>query len=476
MPDLLGATNPVPGYDKSLSNNRMPQTAPENPHIQNAPNLSKVNRADQRTDRQDSNLQGDGPIRYDSNFQTFLQRLRAAPSMSESLSRLFAGERTVVLSGMSEGVATEMAKAFELLEMDEGQLLEFLKGQMRAGTRFGGALFALLRGAYARASSDAVQTDILKFLKSYADFSSTAHIEGNLLRELRGMADTMPASWGAKLYELLAQLENGIAAGDRQGNLALLQKGVIPYMSEYVERTHDMGTPRELLTMLTLNVARYQNGSVENLLELFHQLGGYGTLKGQLGGIDDQSLLTLLQSGTGRDARAVQFADHLSAAAAAALRGEGSADVQQIFRNLVSAMLVNESVYMPINHYLLPLEWNGRMLFSELWVDPDAENDRGDGSGRKDHGMKLLFKIDVQSLGFFDVILTTRGSEVEVQVGCPARALPFAQRIEQSLTDIVRRNDLTPARVTVRRMDKPVTLTEVFPKIFEKRSGVNVRA
>ena len=231
MPDLLGATNPVPGYDKSLNNNRMPQTAPENPHIQNAPNLSKVNRADRRTDRQDSNLQGDGPIRYDSNFQAFLQRLRAAPSMSESLSRRFAGERTVVLSGMSEGVATEMAKAFELLDMDEGQLLEFLKGQMRAGTRFGGALFALLRGAYARASSDAVQTDILKFLKSYADFSSTAHIEGNLLRELRGMADTMPASWGAKLYELLAQLENGIAAGDRQGNLALLQKGVIPYMS-----------------------------------------------------------------------------------------------------------------------------------------------------------------------------------------------------------------------------------------------------
>ena len=32
-----------------------------------------------------------------------------------------------------------------------------------------------------------------------------------------------------------------------------------------------------LLTMLTLNVARYQNGSVENLLELFHQLGRDGS-------------------------------------------------------------------------------------------------------------------------------------------------------------------------------------------------------
>ena len=80
----MGATNPVPGYDKSLNNNRIPQTAPENPHIQNAPDLSKVNRADRRTDRQDSNLQGDGPIRYDSNFQTFLQRLRAAKKITYS--------------------------------------------------------------------------------------------------------------------------------------------------------------------------------------------------------------------------------------------------------------------------------------------------------------------------------------------------------------------------------------------------------
>ena len=53
----------------------------------------------------------------------------------------------VDIIGLAEGVAAEMSKAFELLEMDEGQLLEFLKGQMRAGTRFGGALFALLRGA-----------------------------------------------------------------------------------------------------------------------------------------------------------------------------------------------------------------------------------------------------------------------------------------------------------------------------------------
>ena len=176
-----------------------------------------------------------------------------------------------------------MGRLLEMMRMDESQLLDFLQGQFKTGTRFGGALFALLRSAYARAASEGVRTDILQFLKAYVDFDSTKHIEGNLLRDLQSMADAMPSSWAEKLRDLTAQLQNGIAAGNRQGNLQLLQREIFPYMSSYVERTHDMGTPRALLTMLALNVARYENGSEEKLLEGFHQLSGYGTLKGQLG-------------------------------------------------------------------------------------------------------------------------------------------------------------------------------------------------
>ena len=81
MPDILGATNPVPGYDKT-SLNRNVTVSPEStpPQIQNVPDPTRVNRADNRTEQQDSNLQGDGKIRYDSNFQTFLPRLRDAPN------------------------------------------------------------------------------------------------------------------------------------------------------------------------------------------------------------------------------------------------------------------------------------------------------------------------------------------------------------------------------------------------------------
>ena len=136
-------------------------------------------------------------------------------------------------------------------------------------------------------------------------------------------------------------------------------------------------------------------------------------------------------------------------------------------------MLLNESVYMPVNHYLIPMEWNGRMLFSELWVDPDAEEESGSRSGQKT--MRFLFKMDVQSLGLFDIVLTAQGSDVDVQIACPDTAAPFSKQIGDAVSQILTRNDLKPARVAVRRMDRPVTLTEVFPKIFEGKNSVNVK-
>ena len=472
MPDLLGPANPVPGYDKAVTN-RTIQVQPEQTQIQNIADPSRITRADQRAEQQQS--QGEG-VRYDSNFATFLQRLREASGSLRSMATLLAGRSgTVVLSGLSKGTAQEMAQLMEMLKMDQNQLLDFLTSQFKAGTRFSGPLFALLRGAYDRAASDSVRTDILQFLKSYADYSSTAHIEGNLLRNLEDMMAAMPASWAEKLDELIAQLKNGMAAGDRQGNLQLLQQKLIPFMGQYVERTHDLGRPRDLLSQLVLNLARYENGSETNLLESFHQLTGYGTLREQLGAIDDEALLALLnKSLPDPDSPALQFTSHLLSVASGALRGEGSSEVQQAFQNLMAALLINESVYMPVNHFILPLQWDDRLLFSELWVDPDAEEEGGQRS-RPGSSKRFLLKMDIQSLGLFDVILLTQNREVDVQIACPEKVAPFAREIEQAIAQILRNNELTPARIAVRKMDRPVALTEVFPRIFEGMNSVNVK-
>ena len=108
MPDLLGATNPVPGYDNTVTNRNIP-ISPDNTQVQNVPDPSRVTGADNRTEQQDASQSG-GQVRYDSNFQTFIQQLRQSQGGMESLSRLILREGATVASGMGEGIAEEMAR------------------------------------------------------------------------------------------------------------------------------------------------------------------------------------------------------------------------------------------------------------------------------------------------------------------------------------------------------------------------------
>ena len=476
MPDLLGVTNPVPGQDSNNINRNLP-VSPNDTRIQNAPDLNRVTRSDNRTERQDAGESGSQALRYDSNFASFLQRLANTPDMRESLTTLFAMyEGKVVSSGIEEGLAAEMGALLEMLKMDEGALDKFLSAQLANGARFGGALFNILREAFASGNSEAVRTNILQFLKKYSDYSSSEHIQGNLLRNLTKLTRAIPASYGSQLLPMVSELEEKMNSGDRAGALKLLQGKILTFLAGYTAKTNDMGLSRTLTSMLALEVSRYENGSEEGLLQAFHQLISSPGLREKLGGLSDEAFLKLLHSTSfAKASDSDQFAAQLAKAAQSALQSGAGREVQEAFRNIISAFLVNESVHMPLNHILLPLEWDGKMVFSEMWVDPDAEENLKRGRGERENVLRFLFKIDIQSLGFFDMVLTCQGERVDIQVFCPERVAPFSQLVEGELSRILTDNGLTANLVQVQQMERPLTISGVFPRIFEGENSINVK-
>ena len=116
MADLLGAANRVPGYDSSNNNRALPAAPRQgDTQIQNV----VVGRADGRTEQQgaDNNLQS-GDLRYDSNLQTFLQRLRETPELPE-LTRSLVLLRSIASSpGLQPGIAQEISQFLEMLQLD----------------------------------------------------------------------------------------------------------------------------------------------------------------------------------------------------------------------------------------------------------------------------------------------------------------------------------------------------------------------
>ena len=142
MPNITSVTNPVPGQEGNTY--RSPIT-PNDTQIQNIPDPTRVGRADARSDRQDT-ANMDVGRRYDSYFQTFLQALRSSGSITETAARfLIAHSGTLVLSGLSDGIAQELAQFMQMLSVGPEELLSLLQNQLSSGARFSGKLFDALR-------------------------------------------------------------------------------------------------------------------------------------------------------------------------------------------------------------------------------------------------------------------------------------------------------------------------------------------
>lgn len=478
MPNLLGVTNPVPNYD--ASNNRINSTVPKptDTQIQNIPDPSRVGRADARTDQQGAdNSLNTNVLRYDSNFQFFLQELRNMPELTVELSKAIAWMRGIATTpGLSEGIAKELEGLLQMFQMDTEQFRNFFLSQVQTNNRFSGPLFSILRQVYQQTSSQSVQESILNFVKRYSDFSSTDHIGRHMLQMLQQIKDYMPQSWRGQLLDLIGKLENGLQAGDRSGNLKLLQGEILPYLSSYITRYHDLGTARTLLGMLVLDMARYENGGENGLMMAFRQLGGYGEKLSGLGKLDDAAVWNLLKDSLfAKSVETDQFATQLAQTATRALNGEYGAEMHEAFQEIMRALMVNESVYMPLNHMIIPLEYEGKRLYSEFWVDPDAEEKQGEAKDAEREKIQFLFKMDIESLGFMEMTLSAWKEQVELNIYGPQGVFSHAGIVAEDIKQILEDHNLVGKNIQVLEEKRPLTLTEVFPDLFEGKQSINVK-
>lgn len=474
MANLLGITNPVPAHERpTVSPNQQLMT--NDPMLQNVPDPTKITRSDNRSEQQSSSEgEGNKKLQFSSNFGSFMQKLMESKELNETLADVMIR----FAKGAQQGpVAAALAEMMEMLKMDEGELLKFMTDQLSTGNRFGGALFNALREVFISTPSPALKEDVLQFLKNFSDFTSTDHVETNILRTMDKLTYTIPASYGNKLATLTGELAEALEKGDRQGALKLLQGKIIPFMGDYTKKTHDMGLSRTLISVLTYNTARLEGGSEEQLLNSFHQLNTHASLRSRLGGVSDEALIKLINSSTFMQAEDINpFATLLVEATGEAMTGESGSELQEVFKQVLDSFLLNESVYVPLNHLTIPLDWDGKFLFSQMWVDPDAEDNLKKGREHEDPIAKVFLKMDVEGLGLFDLVVACKNSETEMLLNCPPVVAEHSKVVGRDIANILRDNGLNPADIHVGEMQAPLQLLQVFPKIYEGEKSINVKA
>lgn len=485
MSNVLKVNQPVnSGFDNN--NVRNNPITPGDTQIQNVIDPSTVVRPDGKTEAEDKRF----AFSSESNYGNFITNMKEMPGLLELFSKIFVTDmKTMVNSGLGEDFAQKISEFMEMMKMDESQLLSFIKSQSSEAGKFGGVFFQALQEVLNGTGSLELRTGILDFLKHYSDMASSEHLLNNILMEIK---EVMPYLFKADSDELAVITEHLLRGNEGEpkeeghllerldenirNNSRVLKEELLPFFSKYVSRTHDFGKTRDLMTLITLNISRYVNGGKDTVIQSFEKLLQFGDFRERLGEIKGDNLEAILNRLIGEVKNGEQnpWTEKFISLIRAGLSGDGGYEGKAIFRNIMNSMLLNESVYMPLIHTMIPVNLNGNIMFSEIWADPDAENGY-DERGEEKRGIRMLIKFDIKDVGFFDVVLNYMDGNVDLMIAYPPRLAAAEKDIRKEIGKIVTDNGLSFQSIEIARSLLPITLMEVFPKISEGRNSVNVR-
>lgn len=467
MVDILRVDTPVTGSENA--SRLKPHHNPQQDQLYNVADPSRVAKT------QDQNVNADKqPNQYaatmDSNFDKFMQSIRNLTSLTETYGEIFFSKLgSQVNAGLDTDFTEELAQYMHLLKMTDLELLNFLKGQKNQSVKFSGPFFDLLCQTVKESGSNELKGAVLDFLRRYDSMTSGNHILNNMIANLKNIVVNMPQSKGAQLNGMIERLVRHHSNGENAQNLEVLKNEIVPFLANYVSSTKDFGMARDIMAVLTLNIARYEAGEKEAFLQSFFSLMGFSEMGRKLPGVDLEALKNrLMEYDSSSENTAVL--DRLVGIIAKGMNGAAGVESKAIFENMMSSLLLNESVYMPLVHMTIPAEVNGRQFFSEVWVDPDDQSRKAEG-GR---AIKILVKFDIRDLGYFEMILFSKEGKVDMELYYPESLAEKEKEISQGISEIIANNNLSFHTLVLGKCLAPKSISEVFPKIYERRNAINV--
>ncbi len=146
-------------------------------------------------------------------------------------------------------------------------------------------------------------------------------------------------------------------------------------------------------------------------------------------------------------------------------------------QDLMSSLLTSPGVFTPLMHFLAPLEIeteDGKKLraFGELWIDSDDDSSSG-GSGSG--GSHILLDFNVENVGDFELeIFSTKANELTVNLLCPKSMSSSYGHFRTAISRLAAGKGYSVKSSKVGTLVKKRTLSQVFPELNERRSGLNV--
>ncbi|MBQ8787533.1 MAG: hypothetical protein IJZ61_07855 [Oscillospiraceae bacterium] len=137
---------------------------------------------------------------------------------------------------------------------------------------------------------------------------------------------------------------------------------------------------------------------------------------------------------------------------------------------MLQGLLSAPGVFTPLLHFLVPINMDDTKAFGELWADPDAGTDPE--TGESDRHLFLCFEIE--EAGYFELEIYARGKSVNVALMCPEGTQRSYLPLKETIPTLASACGYNAEKMIIEPLKRRRDLTNVFPKLNERRSGLNV--
>lgn len=413
-------------------------------------------------------------LNHGSVYNRFIEQLAQTPALAETLKKImfdvFAqAQKGVKLTG-ANAILLELA---EKLKMNPDEIVEALKYQSENQTKYSGKMFDAFRAILGEHKGQEQFENLLgHFLKAYNGFFSSKDTLKAITQNLKSISDGMPKSYSKEIDVLIQKLiDPEITATSEK--LTILKNEVIPFLSKYVSQTNDFGRVRDTITLLINNIARLNTSSKEDIINKFVDLLDFCKFQFDL---DDKQIdyikQQFAQKLTNPKTEENEMLDTMFKLISKGNTDEKSSVSRAIYRDVSNSLLLDNSVFMPLTHLFLPVTFQGKFMFTELWIDKDAN--RNNPQGDRTPITKLFVTFDIKTLGYFEATVVLLEKRADVEINCPSTLDEGNREVQNNIARIFANNGFEINSITTTKGEPNKKLSEVFPNMFDKRRGVDV--
>lgn len=141
---------------------------------------------------------------------------------------------------------------------------------------------------------------------------------------------------------------------------------------------------------------------------------------------------------------------------------------------IIYSMLSSPTNYTPLLHYVVPVEYEKQRSFAEVWIDPDAEEEKSGKRGKKGDMMQVLVAF-VNQLGRFEAELKVYNDTMSAFIYVPKGLLETFKDMSEPIMKSIVNTKYSFESVEILELERPRSLMEVFQNLPLRRSGVNVK-